>query len=189
MSFCRLLDDNPVCIGGGLPEAIQTACITATFSTINTWQSPVVINNTCPNVCEHNGLALNPMRCQCSYPLSVIVFLQFLSPTFSIDNDTLWDVDFFNQTYNSLVNLTQKVGLTFEKDQLLVEEAQASYMGKGSVYATLSFFPLVGEIMAEPLEDTIIEAFGSHQVTYASPINIWSLRGIIPSQGISHMPV
>lgn len=178
-----LLDDNPMCMGGELPEAIQATCYTTIGSTTISWQSPVV-NNTCPNVCEHNDLTLNPMRCQCSFPLIVIVSLQFLSPTFSgIDNDILWDVDFFNQTYNSLVNLTQNVGLTFEKDQLLVAYAfQASYMPKGSVYVTLNFFTLVGEIMAKPLEDTISGAFSSQQVTYASPFNIWHTIQIIPFQ-------
>ncbi|KAG0553800.1 hypothetical protein KC19_12G040100 [Ceratodon purpureus] len=176
-----LLQGNPTCSGGGLTQASPTVCNTTQTSIATKWVSSLVTENTCP-FCDTSGLQLNPKRCQCSYPL--IVTLEVRAPTFaSIDNDTLWDLDFFNQTYDSIESLAKLASMTFERDQLWVKEA---FLNASTQKANvmLLFFTLDGAVMAPHLEDLITRAFTLQKVKYGSPFKPEIVNEIIPSQAV-----
>jgi hypothetical protein len=112
-----------------------------------------------------------------------MVTLEIRQATFStIDNDTLWDGDFFDQTYNSLVPLVQAASLTLDAHQLYVEQAVLNATTQ-KVDVTMYFFPLVGGTLAPKLAGLITKAFTLQKIAYDSPFKPDVVNQIVPSKG------
>jgi hypothetical protein len=185
--YCRL-QGNPICTNpGGLVKVDPSLCNATDTPVVTQWSSSLAYNNTC-SLCGNALLTLNPLQCQCSYPL--IVTLEIRQPTFTtIDNETLWDV-LKDQTVHSLVNLSasQVPPVNFQANQLWVRDA-AFNGSQLRVDVRLFFFPLTGEVMDHTTENFLTRSFTDQQVKYTSPFKPELVTDIETSQGMYHILV